>query len=254
MKVKEAKKECGCRTPQAGLPSTPVTQERYLQEKEKGKGQQQKRPVFKDKKKAPPKQDSKVKKFFKKILNFPEEKSAVVKGLSNHQLVQIKRHGYFNFKGYRYELVKAEDTDEVKAELDVSLVLDFTDDVPEQVDKAFDLPSDEVVFVHLEENDFPFETAEDLVVSALGQVAKNDDVEELDEAALKQAADYVETEIRWNLNPAGTDDEAFEELDVPEDGVSVELDEIKFPLASLEELEEQLLEKQGMKEDTTDEE
>lgn len=247
MKIKESKKECGCRSPQAGLPSTPVTQERYREEKEKGKGTPQKRPVFKNKK-APPKQDSKVKKFFKKILNFPEEKSASLKGLTSRQLVQIKRQGFFDYRGYRYELVKAEEKEEVNAELDISLVLDFTDDVPEQVDKAFDLPPDEIVFVHLDENDFPFETVEDLITSALSQVAK-EGKEELDEAALKQAADYVETEIRWNLNPAGSDDEAYEMLDVPEDGIGVELDDIKFPLTSLEELEEQLLGKQGLKEE-----
>ena len=249
MKIKEAKKECGCRAPEAALPTTPMTQQRYLQEKEKGKGQERKT----TQKEKAPKQDSKVKKFFKKILNFPEERtSKAVKGLTNQQLVQIRRHGYFTYAGYRYELVEAEEKDEVNAELDVSLVLDFTDDVPEQVDKAFNLPPDEIVFVHLDEEDFPFDTAEDLVTSALSQVAKDDNAD-LDEAALKQAADYVETEIRWNLNPAGSDPEAYELLDVPEDGVGVELDEIKFPLSSLEELSDQLLKLQGLQEENNDE-
>lgn len=250
MKIKEAKKECGCRSPEAALPSLPSTQQRYRQEKEKDK-RQEKRPVTKEKK---PKQDSKVKKFFKKILNFPEEKSAVVvKGLTSRQKIQLRRQGSFTYKGWDYTLVEAEEKDEVEAELDVSLVLDFTDDVPEQVDKAFNLPPDEIVFVHLDDADFPFENAEDLIVKALGQLAK-DEEEELDNAALKQAADYVETEIRWNLVPAGTDEEVYTLLDVPEDGIGVELDEIDFPLTSLEELQNQLLEKQGLQEEENNDE
>ena len=239
MKIRKATPSCGCRAPHKARIPTVQTQQRYVQEKEKGPAPARK-PT---KKEEEGKGAGKVKKFFMKLLNFPEEeiqKACARTGLSPQKLAAIKKQGYFVYKGYRYEL---ERHGEVKAEIDASLIIDWSDDVPSAVEKAFNLPPTETVFVHLDPDDFPIETAEALVLATLSHVVAED--QEPQSATIEKAADYIETELRWNLDPEASDPEAFELLKVPEGGVAVELDTITFPLATIEDLNDQLLAQRG---------
>lgn len=239
MKIRKAKPECGCRAPKGRVP-TLQTQQRYVQEKEK-QPTQQRQPTKKEDDEG--KGAGKVKKFFMKLLNFPEEeiqRASARLNLPAKKLAAIRRAGYFMYRGYRYEL---ERHGEVRAEIDASLIVDWSKDVPADLEKVFNLPPTETVFVHLDPDDFPLETAEALVLATLSHVLAEG--QEPQTAPLQRAADYIETELRWNLDPEASDPEAYELLQVPEGGVAVELDTITFPLATIEDLNDQLLAQRG---------